>query len=171
MRCGRGNVGGMNEIAFRVAGSAAATVPRPRSVTLAFSALVAAVGFGVAETAVHSTGQFGQSIGLGSLATGWLIRTGIYVVVLVVAWRMLRGDRWARLALALGIGILGTASLLVEPLTALVAAEGTGGLLPDATVENVLVAITRIGHICAVLIAIPAMYTPAARAWFTRERR
>ncbi|NKY56001.1 hypothetical protein [Nocardia flavorosea] len=155
----------MNEITFRAASSVSATVPRPRSVTLAFRALVAAVGFGVAETAVHSVGQFGQSTELGSLIAGWLIRTGIYVVVLVAAWRMLRGDRWARLMLALGIGVLGTASLLVEPLTALLAADGD--LLPDTTVENALVAITRVGHICAVLIAIPAMYTPEARAWFT----
>lgn len=161
----------MNEVGLRVVDSAPATMPRPQSVTLAFRALVAAVGFGVAETAVHSSGQFGQSTGLGALAAGWLLRTGIYVVVLVVAWRMLHGDRWARLMLALGIGVLGTASLLVEPLTALLAADSAGDLLPDTTVENALVAITRIGHICAVLIAIPAMYTPQARAWFTRMRR
>ncbi|MFI1463013.1 hypothetical protein [Nocardia carnea] len=161
----------MNEIGLRVVDSAPATMPRPRSVTLAFRALVAAVGFGVAETAVHSVVQFGQSTGFGSLAAGWLMRTGIYVVVLVVAWRMLRGDRWARLTLALGIGVFGTASLLVEPLSALVAADSAGDLLPDTTVENALVAITRIGHFCTVLIAIPAMYTPEARAWFTRMRR
>ena len=160
----------MNEIAFRVAESAPATVPRPRSVTLAFRALVAAVGFGIAETAVRGVGQVGQSTGLGSLAAGWLIRTGIYVVVLMVAWRMLRGDRWARLTLALGIGLVGTASLLVEPLTALLAADSAGDLLPDPALGNVLIAITRIGHLCAGLIAIPAMYTPAARAWFTRMR-
>ncbi|WP_280420668.1 hypothetical protein [Nocardia carnea] len=161
----------MNEIAFRAPDSTPAIAPRPRSVTLAFRALVAAVGFGVAETAVHSAGQFGQSTGFGSLAAGWLTRAGIYVVVLVVAWRMLHGDRWARIALTIGIGVLGTASLLIEPLTALVAAEGATELLPDATVENVLVAITRIGHIVAVLIAIPAMWTPTAHAWFIRVRR
>lgn len=161
----------MNEIAFRAPGSAAVTTLRPRSVTLAFRALVAAVGFGVAETAVRGVGQFGQSAELGSLAAGWLLRTGIYAVVLVVAWRMLRGDRWARIALTVGIGVLGTASLLVEPFTAVAAAEHAADLLPEATVENVLVVIARVGHIGAVLIAVPAMYTPAARGWFARRRR
>ncbi|MBF6349792.1 hypothetical protein IU448_12275 [Nocardia flavorosea] len=55
-----------------------------------------------------------------------------------------------------------------RPLTALCAADSVADVLPDATAGNVLVAITRAGHICAVLIAIPAMHTPAARAWFTR---
>lgn len=148
-----------------------ATADRPRSVTLAFRALVTALGFGIAETAVRSVDQFGQSTGFASLAAGWLVRAGIYLVVLVVAWRMLRGDRWARLALTLGIGVLGTASLLVDPLTALFAADSAADLLPDVTTGNVLAAFARAGHICAVLIAIPALYTPTARAWFTGMRR
>ncbi|MFI5715211.1 hypothetical protein [Nocardia sp. NPDC051750] len=141
--------------------------PRPGAVTTAFLALVTAVGFGVAEAGVHTVGQLGEpAADLGSVAGGLLVRAVIYTVVLGVAWRMLRGDRWARLMLTFGIGLIGSASLLVEPIAALAAAGSIGGALPDPTVENILVVLTRVGHICAVLVAIPAMYTPAARAWF-----
>lgn len=148
-----------------VAGRAAPATTRPAAVTTAFCALVAAVGFGIAETAVHAVGRLDGSTA-GSLAVGLLIRAGVYLVVLGVAWRMLRGDRWARLTLAVGIGVIGSASLLIEPISAVVAAGSLADPLVGMTAAEVVVGLNRAGHICAVLVAIPAMYTPAARAWF-----
>ncbi|MEU4316785.1 hypothetical protein [Nocardia sp. NPDC024068] len=133
--------------------------------TTAFVALLAAVGFGVAETAIRSAEVLlGESdVTVASMTTVWLLRAAIYGLVTVAAWRMLRGGRWARLALTGGIGVIGLVSLVIEPLSAL-AADGID--LSAVTWAAVLVAIIRIGHILAVLIAVPAMYTPAARAWF-----
>lgn len=146
---------------------------RPPAVTTAFAALVAAVGFGIAETAVRSTEALlsGHSAGPGSLAAGWLVRAAVYLVVLGAGWRMLRGDRWARLALTAGVGVFGLASLLAEPLAALSAAGSGAELFAGPAGTTVLVVITRVGHICAVFVAVPAMYTPAARAWFRPRRR
>lgn len=155
-----------------VAGQAAPPTTRPAAVTTAFFALVAAVGFGIAETAVHAVGRLdGSTAGFGSLAVGLLVRAGVYLMVLGVAWRMLRGDRWARPALAVGIGVIGAASLLIEPISAIVAAGSLTDPLVGITAAEVLGDLARAGHICAVLVAIPAMYTPAARAWFRTRGR
>ncbi|WP_327148714.1 hypothetical protein [Nocardia sp. NBC_01329] len=138
---------------------------RPAAVTTAFVALMAAVGWGVAETVVHSVGLLTDNAAdIGSLAGNWLFRSVVYGVVLAVAWRMSRGDRWARVLLTAGIGVIGTASLVVEPIR-MFAASGTD-VFTDLSATTVLVALTRIGHLCAVFVAIPAMYTPAARSWF-----
>ncbi|WP_063062768.1 hypothetical protein [Nocardia sienata] len=138
--------------------------PRPGVVTAAFVALVAAVGCGIAETAVRGTLMLREDADIGSLIGGWLPRTAIYLVVLGIAWRLLRGERWARNLLTVGIGVLGTASLVVEPVRML-ATAGTG-VFTDMGTATVLLALIRAGHICAVFIAIPAMYTPTARTWF-----
>lgn len=138
--------------------------PRPTAVTAAFVAFVAAVGCGIAETAVRGTLMLRADADIGALVGGWLLRTAIYLVVLGVAWRILRGERWARNLLTVGIGVLGTASLVVEPVRML-ATAGTG-VFTDMSIATILLAITRAGHICAVFIAIPAMYAPTARVWF-----
>ncbi|MGW0183738.1 hypothetical protein [Nocardia sp. NPDC003345] len=139
---------------------------RPAAVTTAFTAFVAAVGFGVAETALRSFealfGETGATV--TSMNGGWVLRTAIYGLVTVAAWRMLRGGRWARLALTAGIGGAGLVSLVIEPLAAFFT-DGIGDL-SEISVISVLVAFARLGHIVAVLVAVPAMYTPAARAWF-----
>ncbi|MGA6203933.1 hypothetical protein ACPESR_04170 [Nocardia testacea] len=137
--------------------------PRPTAVTTAFVALVAAVGCGITETAVRGA-LLPDEADIGALIGGWLLRTGIYLGVLVVAWRMLRGERWAVYLLTVGIGVLGTASLVVEPVR-LLAAGGTG-IFADMSATTILLASIRAGHICAVFVAIPAMHIPSARAWF-----
>ncbi|MFI2335678.1 hypothetical protein ACH474_20005 [Nocardia rhamnosiphila] len=152
----------MNDTALAHPGSLLAR--RPAAVTTAFVALVAAVGCGIAETAVRGARLPDDVTDIGALTAGWLPRTAIYLVVLGIAWRMLRGERWARNLLTVGIGVVGTASLVVEPVRML-AAEGAG-VFTDMGTGTVFLALTRAGHICAVFVAIPAMYTPSARAWF-----
>lgn len=138
---------------------------RPAAVTTAFVALVAAVSCGIAESVVRSVSlPHDDAADIGSLASGWLLRTLVYSAVLVITWRMWRGDRWARLLLTFGIGVIGTASLVVEPIR-MFAATGTD-LFADIDATTVLVAGIRIGHLCAVFVAIPALYTPSARDWF-----
>lgn len=147
--------------------------PRPAAVTIAFVALVAAVGCGIAETAVRSAETLltGHAAGPGSLATGWFVRAVVYSVVLGAGWRMLRGDHRARLALTGGIGVFGSASLLAEPIAMLSTTGSGAGPTADVSGVTALVVIIRAGHICAVLVAVPAMYTPAARTWFRALRK
>ncbi|MEV6767226.1 hypothetical protein AB0N05_01190 [Nocardia sp. NPDC051030] len=130
---------------------------RPPSVTLAFRAIVAALLAGVAETVVHVARTLADGDGMGELVPGLLMRTFIYLLVLTVAYRMADGSRWARAALVGGLGILGLASLVIEPLGAITSADGPGDLFADWTPTSWVICLFRVLHVIAVLIAVPAM--------------
>ncbi|MEV6389612.1 hypothetical protein [Nocardia xishanensis] len=137
----------------------------PRSVALAAGfvvALLAGVGEALARAAMTLERPDAD---VSSLVIGSAVRGAIYLIVFAIVVRMTRGDRAARLVLALGIGILGLASLLVEPLTTL----ATDGLDLSVTPSSLAIGTLRTIHVLAVLVAIPAMYAPGARAYFARR--
>ncbi|MEV6137121.1 hypothetical protein AB0L63_13890 [Nocardia sp. NPDC051990] len=155
-------------------GTAFSVQPRtdaPRSVSVAFTALVIALLCGVGEAITHTAVQLDRpDADIGSLATGLAIRAGIYLVVLGVAVRMARGARWARMALTFGIGVIGLASLIIEPLAATLSAKQIGDLFDNLTASAVINGTFRTAHVLAVLVAIPAMYHPTARRYFRRTK-
>ncbi|WP_141807679.1 hypothetical protein [Nocardia bhagyanarayanae] len=137
----------------------------PRSVTLAVTAFVVALLAGVGEALARTAMTLERSdADLPGLAVGLAVRFAIYLAVLAVVVRMARGDRVARLVLALGIGVLGLASLLAEPVTALLSGEAV-----SVTPSSLILGVLRATHVLAVLVAIPAMYAPDARAYFARR--
>ncbi|WP_433600835.1 hypothetical protein ACQPXH_03245 [Nocardia sp. CA-135953] len=138
---------------------------------MAFTGFAIALLCGVGEAITYTAVQLDRpNADIGSLATGLAIRGGIYLVVLGVAVQMTRGARWARLVLTFGIGVIGLASLIIEPLAAALSAEQIGDLFDDLTASAVIAGIFRTGHILAVLVAIPAMYPPTARRYFAQDR-
>lgn len=143
----------------------------PRSVSVAFTALVVALLCGVGEAITHTAVQLDRpDADIGSLATGLAIRGSIYLVVLGVAVRMARGARWAATVLTFGIGVIGLASLIIEPLAATLSAEHISDLFDNLSASAVITGILRTVHILAVLVAIPAMYHPTARRHFRRTK-
>ncbi|MEV4239556.1 MULTISPECIES: hypothetical protein [unclassified Nocardia] len=156
-------------------GTAFSAQPRtdpPRSISVAFIGLVVALLCGVGEAITYIAVQLDRpNADIGSLATGLAIRGGIYLVVLGVAVQMARGARWAKTVLTLGIGVIGLASLIIEPLAATLSAKQIGDLFDNLTASAVITGTFRTGHILAVLIAIPAMYHPSARRYFRGEAR
>ncbi|MCP2293121.1 hypothetical protein APR08_006081 [Nocardia amikacinitolerans] len=156
----RGSVGLMTGTA--PSGSA---VDSPRSVTLAVTAFVIALLAGVGEALARTAMTLERSdADVPGLAVDLTVRFAIYLLVLAVVMRMARGDRVARLALALGIGVLGLASLLVEPVTALLSGEAV-----SVTPSSLGLGMLRAIHVLAVFVAIPAMYAPDAREHFARR--
>ncbi|KAA8886700.1 hypothetical protein F3087_20935 [Nocardia colli] len=148
-------------------GTALAQPPRP--VLVAFAGLVVALLAGVAEAIEQSALLLERDeVDVAGLATGLTVRLGIYLVVLLVAIRMTHGARWARLLLTFGIGVIGLLSLIIEPLAALLSADRFGDLFAHLSIESVVIGLFRTIHVVAVLIAIPAMYHPAARRFFRR---
>ncbi|MFD4432099.1 hypothetical protein [Nocardia sp. NPDC058497] len=142
------------------------SVPRPRAVTVAFGGLVTALAAGAAEgllRAVRGGGEFGAT------AAGSLPRLAIYLVVGAVALYMVNGSRVARAVLTVGIGVVGLLSLIVEPLAVLLSTDDFGELFAGLSPSSAVLAGCRAVHILAVVIAIPAMYTPAAHRWFTQR--
>lgn len=149
--------------------SGAARTP-PRAVHVAFVGLVVALLAGVGEAIVRAAAMLERAeADIAGLSTGLAMRLGIYLVVLFVAIRMTHGARWARILLTFGIGVLGLLSLIIEPLAALLSADKFGHLFTGLTAESAVIGLFRTIHIVAVLIAIPAMYHPAARRYF-RQR-
>ncbi|MFC9892857.1 hypothetical protein ACFVMC_04105 [Nocardia sp. NPDC127579] len=139
----------------------------PRAVSIAFCALVVALLAGVAEALARAALTLERSDAeLGGLAVGLAQRAVLYLVVLAIAIRMTHGARWARNALTFGIGLFGLASLLIEPVRAVIAADSVGDLFDGITVSGVGIAVFRGIHVVAVLIAIPAMYHRTARPYF-----
>ncbi|MGW4328559.1 hypothetical protein ACWEKR_21965 [Nocardia sp. NPDC004573] len=139
----------------------------PRAVRVAFIALVVALVAGVAETIARAF--LSPAADPASVATGLGLRMAIYLLVLAVAVRMTRGDRWARLLLTVGIGVFGLLSLIIEPLAAAMSANELRDLVRAAAPASLLLAAFRAVHVIAVLIAIPALYIRPARRYF-RER-
>ncbi|MEV6429970.1 hypothetical protein [Nocardia sp. NPDC051463] len=143
----------------------------PRAVSVAFTGLVAALLCGVGEALTYVAVQLDSpNADVGSLTTGLAVRGGIYLAVLAVAIRMAHGARWARIVLTIGIGIVGLASLIIEPAAATLSAKAIGDLFDNLSPSAVISGILRTGHILAVLVAIPAMYHPTARRYFRAGR-
>lgn len=68
-----------------------------------------------------AAGAFETALMLGrvpadEIAVGLVVRLTVFTVAVLVAFRMRSGARWARITLAVGLGVVGTASLVVEPL-------------------------------------------------------
>lgn len=164
-----GSVGLMTDTAFSVPASLRRADHVPRPIAIAYQALVVALLAGIAETIARvAIALDDYDVEPAGLAIGLTTRCVLYAAVLFVAIRMTHGDRWARLLLTFGIGVVGLASLLIEPLTAALDADDLGAILTGAILDDLLVATLRIVHILAVPIAVVAMYRPAARAYFRR---
>ncbi|MFC8386646.1 hypothetical protein [Nocardia sp. NPDC057272] len=139
---------------------------RPRAVNVAFGGIVTALAAGVAEgllRAVRGGDEFGAT------ATGLLPRLAIYLAVAGVALYMLNGSRVARALLTVGIGVVGLVSLIIEPLAVVLSTDDYATLFDGMSPSSTVLAGCRTVHILAVVLAIPAMYTPAAHRWFTQR--
>lgn len=144
----------MTDVSASHRSTASKFVPAPL-LSLAYRAIVIALLAGVAETLLRVTITLTQSgTDTDGLVTGLLVRTAIYLTVLTIAVRMAAGKRWARITLILGLGVVGLASLLIDPLTTVLSGDH---ITVDWDPESLALALFRIIHIAAVLVAVPAM--------------
>ncbi|MBB4677719.1 hypothetical protein [Crossiella cryophila] len=102
-----------------------------------------------------------------------LAPVGIRVVVtailvpLILAFRQGRG--WARIALALLLGVAGTLSLVVELISWLAEGNDPVALFAGTDTGFLVFAVVRALHIAAVFGALALMFTPNANGWFRRR--
>jgi hypothetical protein len=78
----------------------------PAELRVAFLLWMGTLAAGVVEIALHH-------VDIAGLA----IRLSLYAVVAAIALRFRAGRNWARPTLAVGLGVFGTLSLVVEPVT------------------------------------------------------
>ncbi|MFC8048121.1 hypothetical protein, partial [Nocardia sp. NPDC057353] len=129
----------------------------PRPVRVACAGFLTALTAGLLE-GLARVGDTG--------AAPLLWRAALYLLVLAVVLRMVHGDRWARALLTVGLGVAGLASLLLEPAARLLSADSVTAPVTALDPGGLLLAGLRAVHVLAVLVAVPAMYTRAARRWF-----
>ena len=140
----------------------------PRAVQTAFALWLVAVGAGVAETIVRVADSLAAGAGAG--AGGVLVRGIVYSAVIYVATRMRSGKRWARGTLAIALGVVGTLSLVIDPISWLAAGNSLRDVFADADLLFAFVAPIRAVHLAAVIGALVFMYRPDAAAYFRAAR-
>jgi hypothetical protein len=158
----------------RSGGEAAPVAPTaaPREVRASFALWLAAVAAGVFETAlaVVQAASVGPALDAG-LVVGVGVRLLVFASVVYAASRMLRGRNWARVALAVGLGVLGTLSIVVGPLSWLAGGHTVGEFLAGAGPVPLLFAASRAAHLIAVFAALTFMFRPAANGYFRAAGR
>lgn len=147
-----------------LAPSTSSARPVPRPVRAAVVVWLAAVGAGVAETLVHLSGP--DAPGAGAL----VVRGAVYAVVVALVLSLRTGRDAVRWTLALLLGVVGTASLVVEPFTFLAAGGSPVEYLAGAGVGDLAIVALRLVHLAAVVVALVLMFRPAANAFFASAR-
>jgi hypothetical protein len=134
--------------------------PAPTTVSLSVLLWLAAIGAGVAEALVHLFTPIAPT--LPALAA----RFGLYAVLTVLVLALRTGRDAVRWAVAVLLGGIGTASLVVEPVGWLLAGGSPGAFLAAADIPTLAAAGLRAAHVVAVLSALVLMFRPSANAWF-----
>ncbi|MEV0169213.1 hypothetical protein [Nonomuraea fuscirosea] len=151
--------------------------PVPPSVKTASSLWFTAVGAGVFEAALAVAGMLAEgSASLIGLAGGLGIRLAVFAAAIFMAVRLRQGRGWARIALALTLGVFGTLSLVIEPFQWLMDGNAIGEFFADADGMTLAFTLSRVLHLVAVWGAMVLMFNPASNAYFhstprLRQRR
>jgi hypothetical protein len=134
--------------------------PAPTTVQLSVLLWLSAIGAGVAEALVHLL--LPEPPTLAQLAG----RFGIYAVLAVLVLALRTGRDAVRWTVAVLLGGFGTASLVVEPVSWLLAGGSPGLFIVTADAPALVAAGLRMAHLVAVVSALVLMFRPAANSWF-----
>jgi hypothetical protein len=147
-------------------------VGAPNEVRASFVLWLAAVAAGVFETilAIIEAVSGQSALGTGGVIIGVSMRLLIFSVVVYVASRMLRGRNWARLVLVIGLGVFGTLSIVIGPVSWLAEGHTIGEFVAGADLMLLLFASSRVVHLMAVFGALVLMFRPAANEYFRAAR-
>jgi hypothetical protein len=138
----------------------AAVRSAPATVQMSVVLWLAAIGAGAAEALVHLL--LPEPPTLAQLAA----RFGIYAVLTVLVLALRTGRAVVRWTVAVLLGGIGTLSLVIEPVSWLLAGGSPGLFLVTAEAPALVAATLRIAHVVAVLSALVLMFRPDANAWF-----
>ncbi|MFZ3493701.1 hypothetical protein ACODT5_10830 [Streptomyces sp. 5.8] len=142
----------------------------PRATRTAHALWLTAIAAGAFETVLAIGRTTADGTGSpGEIATGLAVRLTVFTAAVLVARRMRGGARWARLALALGLGVLGTASMVLQPLGYLLDGGSLSAAAARAGALDWVFGASRAVHVAAVLTAVFLMFRPASNAYFRRR--
>lgn len=139
----------------------------PQAVHAAFALWITAVAAGVFETVLAVAGLIADGdTSAGEIAGGLLLRMTVFSAAVLIAVQLRRGRNWARLTLAVVLGLFGTLSLVIGPVQWLADGHSPADAFTDLGVVDALFGASRVLHMSAVLGAMVLMFRPAANAWF-----
>jgi hypothetical protein len=138
----------------------------PKEVQTSFLLWLTAVAAGVVETIVRIIHTLSAGSGGEEVVTGVVIRAIVYIVAVFIIFQMRLGKRWARLALAILLGGIGTLSLVIDPISWLAGGNSLREVFTEADLLFFIVAPIRIVHLAAVIAALVFMFLPAANTYF-----
>ncbi|GAA3565296.1 hypothetical protein [Kribbella ginsengisoli] len=140
----------------------------PVPVRAATAAWFLAVGAGVAESVLGVIGALDGSMAWPALVAQIAFRAIVYGGVFVVIDRYFRlGRNWSRHLLAVLLGVIGMATLIVGPIHWLVSNGDFDAI--DVSADFVAFAMIRSIHVMAVITGVVLMYQPDANRWFKRS--
>jgi hypothetical protein len=87
-------------------------------------------------------------------------------VVVYMILQMRLGKRWARITLAVLLGVIGTLSLVIDPISWLAGDNSLDDVFTQADLLFIFVAPVRVVHLAAVIAALVFMFSPAANSYF-----
>ena len=146
----------------------------PKEVQASFLLWLTAVAAGVLETIIRiidslaigwASGNGGETDVTGGIS-GVVIRVIVYTLVVYIITRMRLGKSWARLTLAVLLGVIGTLSLVIDPISWLAGGNSLSDVFREADLLFFLIAPIRSVHLAAVIAALVLMFLPAANTYF-----
>src|SRR5215217_7268054 len=146
----------------------------PKEVQASFLLWLTAVGAGVLETIIRVIDALaiGWASGSGGETdvTGVVIRVIVYTLVVYIITRMRLGKRWARITLAVLLGVVGTLSLVIDLISWLAGGNSLSEVFTEANLLFFLIAPVRTVHLAAVIAALMFMFLPSANTYFRDSR-
>lgn len=106
---------------------------------------------------------------VAATTSGWtelLVRFAAYALLLGLSLAMFSGRGWARWALLIIFGGLGTFSLVFEPISWLMEGGSAGAFFTGADGASWIIIISRLAHIACVWVGVAFMFLPANRNYF-----
>ncbi|MBN6056127.1 hypothetical protein JYK22_29640, partial [Nonomuraea sp. RK-328] len=138
----------------------------PPAVLAAMSLWLFAVAAGAFEAVLIVTGELSSGTAFGELLPQLAFRLGVFAAAVFLALRLREGRNWARLTLAVGLGVFGTLSLVIEPARWLLDGGSIADAVAAAAPMDLVFAGSRTLHLLAVLGAVTLMFQPRANAFF-----
>jgi Na+/H+ antiporter NhaA len=150
----------------------------PKEVQASYLLWLTAVAAGVLETIIRvinalfiglASGNGGEADVSGAISSV-AIRVIIYTVAGYIIVQMRLGKRWARLTLAVLLGVIGTLSLVIDPISWLAGGNSLREVFTEADLLFIFIAPIRAVHLVAVIAALVFMFLPAANTYFRATR-
>ena len=150
----------------------------PKEVQASFLLWLTAVAAGVLETIIRVidslamgwvSGSGGETVVTGAISYV-VIRVIVYTLVVYIITRMRLGKRWARMTLAVLLGVIGTLSLVIDPISWLTGGNSLSEVFTEADLLFFVIAPIRTVHLAAVIAALVLMFLPAANTYFRTSR-